>query len=88
MNEWKIDMPKTASSKDFFLEIEEELDGSVIEIRYQALSKLLLSFIQLPNDNEYSFFDEQTLGFNSLYSCFSFNFTINLFIYKKTLALS
>lgn len=59
MNEWKIDMPKTASSKDFFLEIEEELDSSVIEIRYQALSKLLLSFIQLPNDNEYSFFDEQ-----------------------------
>ena len=57
MNEWKIDMPKTASSKDFFLEIEEELDSSVIEIRYQALSKLLLSFIQLPNDNEYSFFD-------------------------------
>ena len=57
LSEWGIEPLKLSPTKDFFLEIEEELDNYKICLRFQALSKLLISFLQPPE--KYTFFDEQ-----------------------------
>ena len=44
INEWKINLKNLKFNKDFFLEIEEELDNYKLDIRYKSLIKLFLSF--------------------------------------------
>ena len=60
INEWKLNLDKVEFNREFFLEIEEELDSYKIEIRFQSLIKLFLSFANFKLLlNKYIIFNKQ-----------------------------
>ena len=60
INEWKMNLDKVEYNRDFFLEIEEELDSYKIETRFQSLIKLFLSFTDFKLIlNKYIIFSKQ-----------------------------